>query len=79
VKLKVTHDYCRRANRRWKRWYGEDAPFLKKARKWTDAHISGIHLLNPTFDELQDAFCTAMKDNFKVIVVHTKRTLGRTA
>ena len=54
-----------------------EAPRIVKARSMDDASIQGIHLLTPSTSELDDAIETAFKDNFKLIVLHTRRTFGK--
>lgn len=45
-----------------------------KAKNPKDAQSVGIHLLNPTLDELQDAIMTAERDLFPRIVIHSNAT-----
>lgn len=50
---------------------------IRKAKTTKDASKIGIHLLNPDDYEISDAQEKAVRDNFKTIWVHTKRTFGK--
>ncbi len=77
----MTHKQVSNTNRRWVRnySYGDDVlvPRLIKAINVKDSSRVAIHLLNPSRDELADAFCHAQHDNFPEIVIHTRRTFGK--
>lgn len=77
----MTHKQVAAANRRWVKNYRTDSgawiPRLIKARDAADSCLVGIHLLNPTADELSEAFCRAQHDLFPSIIVHTRRTFGK--
>jgi hypothetical protein len=45
-----------------------------KARHAKDAQRIGVHLLNPTAQELESAIYTAERDMFPAIVIHNSRT-----
>jgi ribonucleotide monophosphatase NagD (HAD superfamily) len=45
-----------------------------KARNSKDANRIGVHLLNPTAQELESAIYTAERDMFPAIVIHNSRT-----
>lgn len=76
----LTHKQVHNTNRRWKTnygsEYGSDLPKLVKARQIGDSWKQGIHLLNPSQDEISEAFCQASKDLYPKIWIHTKRTFG---
>jgi hypothetical protein len=74
----LTHKQVKNLNRKLRRWYGDEAPCVIKARTWTDSSIAGIHLLNPDARDFERAFADAERDMFRCIVIHTKRTFGRT-
>ena len=69
-----THKQLRNMNRRWKRAYGAGIPRIIKAQRIADNNRIGIHLLNPTKDEISRAYCDASRDMFAIIVIHTRRT-----
>jgi hypothetical protein len=82
---KMTHKQVNRLNSQWQRAYKYDSyqdgdvfiPKLLKARSIKDNIHCGMHLLNPSLDDLSRAFCDAQKDGFPFIVIHTKRTFRR--
>lgn len=45
-----------------------------KAKNAKDAQCVGVHLLNPTLDELMDAVNVAERDMFPRVVIHNSRT-----
>jgi hypothetical protein len=70
----LTHEQVKRRNSKWRQWYGEDSPQLAKARTKADAGKQGIHLLNPTQDEITNAWERAAHDLFPIIWIHTAKT-----
>lgn len=47
---------------------------VMKARNSKDAQAIGVHLLNPTVDELARAVDVAERDMFPRVVIHNART-----
>lgn len=73
----LTHKQVNCISVRWKRTAGAFGPKLIKARSVSDASLIAVHLLNPTQCELDDAFNVACRDNFPAVVIHTRRTFGK--
>jgi hypothetical protein len=74
----LTHNEVNKLNRKLIKTMGiDEAPRVIKAITVSDSSIVAIHLLNPSYLEIDDALEVAVRDNFKCIVIHTAKTFGK--